>query len=224
MKDFAWILLLICLVSTPCAAADTLEIYVRNKLLQGEVIRQGDEIYVSASELKKLLKEKIEWDSGTGVISIDGNATALRLIPGRGTSLAPLKAVAKLAGYEVSLNKSTGIMDIFIKTALKQDAMPAGGTPQAAVSVAPEEKKKDLLTIEEKGTSSVMAVVTNGRAAEARNVVATCTLKTQDGAVFTQQDQKVGTMKASGTSEVLFYFPAAGGGITLQRTFTVRGD
>jgi hypothetical protein len=300
MKALTWIFVLICLVSTPCVAAETLEIYVRNKPLQGEIVQKGDEIYVSAPELQKLVREKIEWDNAGGTVSIDGQPTSIRLMQGRSGNLVPLKALAKCTGYDVSYNRSTGILDVFKKTSLKKDAVSLSTGPIAAASApaGPEGGKKDLLTIQGAGVSAVVAdapdlnkisnppgqgnpgnspvpggpgspsgpgspgnqpmtgspesshmvyspgagyhtsttstetdqglritaIVTNGRPTEARNVVATCILKTQDGAVFTQQDQLVGPMKARGTSEVLFYFPAAGGGINLQRIFTVRGD
>jgi len=290
MKVITWILLLLCIVPSSCFAVGTLEIYVRNKPLQGETMQKGDELYVSAQELKKLFKEKIEWDTATGVISLDGQATALRILQGRNGSLVPLRALAKCAGYDVSYNKSTGIMDVFKKTALKKDPVPLSVTPPASAS-APSEaegKKKDLLTIQGIGASAVVAstqettqgtnstlgnpnshpianspgnqpntgspeashmvyspgagyhtgknstntdqglrltaVVTNGRPTEARNIVATCVLKTQDGGVFTQQEQRITDLKPGGKLEVLFYFPAAGGGLNLQPSYMVRGD
>ncbi len=242
-------------------AADTMEIYVHNILLHGEILRQGTEIYVPAVELRKLIRENLSWDDGTGIITIDGKATSLRLIRHNSNLFLPLRATSQLLGYEVAYNEITGILDVYRKTSHKPDAKPADVTPETPASKPVSQdrttEKKDLLTIQEKivlqdsigtpeGTPMVnspaaglhtsqtsattdlglriTAVVTNGRATDARNVIATCILKTQDGEVYTKDERAVGTIKAGEKTEVLFYFPAAGGGIVLQRSFTVKGD
>lgn len=269
MKSFSFLIMLVCLASFAAQASENLEIYVRNRLLQGGMLRSGREIYVPAKEFRDLIRENLSWDDSTGIIMIDGKATALKLMRQKDISYLPLRATAQALGYETAENEGTGILDVYKKTAPKQDekktaapatTIAAGAdkdvTPQTA-SAADDKEKKDLLTIKEKGVQQdylgspegttmvnsphagthttadsgstdlgirITAVITNGRPTEARNVVATCTLKTQDGEVFTKDDRPAGNIKAGEKTEVLFFFPSVSGGIILQRSFTVKSD
>jgi len=261
MRFLMCIFLLAFLLPLQARASDKMEIYVHNTLLHGEILRQGTEIYVPAGEFRKLINENLSWDDGTGIITINGRDSSIRLIRRDNAFFLPIRATAKALGYEVAYNETTGIIDIYRKTTRKPDTKPAGIASEAQTSQSTSPGKtaeqKDLLTIQEKGvlqdstgsasdttmvysphagyhttqTSAttdlglrITAVVTNGRLTEARNVIAICTLKTQDGEVYTKEEHTVGTLKAGEKTEVLFYFPAAGGGVVLQRSFIVRGD
>jgi len=267
MKSASFLITLVFIASLAAQASDNLEIYVRNRPVQGGMVRSGREIYVPAKEFRDLIRENLSWDESTGVIMIDGKATTLRLMRQNGISYLPLRATAQALGYETAENEGTGILDVYKKTALMRDEKKTDAPAQTAVadtavtpqtaSASGDKEKKDLLTIKEKGVQQdyfgspegttmvnspsagthttadsgstdlgirITAVITNGRPTEARNVIATCTLKTQDGEVYTKDDRPAGNIKAGEKTEVLFFFPSVSGGIVLQRSFTVKGD
>ncbi len=273
MKISLTAFLMVCLFVSLCHASPTLEIYVHNRLLQGEVIRQGDEVYVQALELKKLIKGDLSWDEKAGIITVKGKDISARIIFSGNFVYVPLTVTARAMGYEVSYNRDTEILDVFRKIPLKpgvtNEVKPQQETSEAQTSsssqssspqsVSGETKtEKDPLTINETGGAAdsmppssgstqisysaygtphvsqtgsatsqgfrIYTQVTNGRKTEAKNVVASCVMKTQDGNVFSQQEVQVGTMKSGEVKEVIFFFPNDGGGIIITRNFSVKGD
>lgn len=236
MRIIIAVLLLACLMPLASPPAESMEIYVRNKVLRGEAIRQGNEIYVQAREFQALIGGDLAWDEQSGIISVNGKPTTLKVTTIHNKIFMPLYATAAAMGYEVAFNKTTGILDVFKKTALKTSpaVSPTGSTPQGSPAPGQTDDKKELLTIVEKGNSvapdatardlRIFAEVTNGRKTDATGVIATCVLKTQDGTVFNQQDVPVGTLTSGEKKEVMFYFPSGGGGMVLQRAFSVKGN
>lgn len=250
------------LLSISVFAASSMEIYIHNKPVQGAVITQGDEVYITAAEMKKLIRGSIEWDEKAGTVSLDGRESTIKMLKSNNTVFLPLKAVSKALGYNFSYNKKTGIMDIYRQTAYKPgitavaqptatataaataaatpgDASAAtpGGTPGTAPSPAASgAPQTDPLTIVETSQmrdggvasqTSAMRIfcnVTNGRSSEARNVVATCVMKTLDGKEFTKSVVNVGNIPAGQKKEAIFYITNDGGGIPLNRSYSVTSD
>lgn len=254
------------LLSISVFAASSMEIYIHNKPVQGAVITQGDEVYITAAEMKKLIRGSIEWDEKAGTVSLDGRESTIKMLKSNNTVFLPLKAVSKALGYNFSYNKSTGIMDVYRQTAYKPgtsavaqptatanatatpgatpgttpgDASAAtpGGTPGTAPSPAASgAPQTDPLTIVETSQmrdggvasqTSAMRIfcnVTNGRSSEARNVVATCVMKTLDGKEFTRSVVNVGNIPAGQKKEAIFYITNDGGGIPLNRSYSVTSD
>jgi len=249
------------LLSITVFAASSMEIYIHNKPVQGAVITQGDEVYITATEMKKLIKGSIEWDEKAGTVSLDGRDSTIKILRSGNTVFLPLKAISKALGYSFSYNRSTGIMDVYRQTAFKPGTTavaqptqtaasgatpggtgatpggPSAGTPGGAPSPAPSDApQSDPLTIVEKsqmrdgGVASqtsgmrIFCDVTNGRSSEARNVTATCVLKTLDGKEFTRSSVSVGNIPSGQKKEAIFYFTNDGGGIPLNRTYSVTSD
>ncbi|MGV8120381.1 MAG: hypothetical protein AB2L14_11520 [Candidatus Xenobiia bacterium LiM19] len=246
------------LLSISVFAASSMEIYIHNKPVQGAVITQGDEVYVTAAEMKKLIRGSIEWDEKAGTVTLDGRESTIKMLKSNNTVFLPLKAVSKALGYNFSYNKKTGIMDVYRQTAYKPGtsavAQPTGtatpgatpgdasaGTPGGTPGTAPSPAasgapQTDPLTIVETSQTrdggvasqtSAMRIfcnVTNGRSSEARNVVATCVLKTLDGKEFTKSVVNVGNIPAGEKKEAIFYITNDGGGIPLNRSYSVTSD
>ncbi len=242
MKKSALLIFVFFILSISVFAAASMEIYIHNRPVQGAVITQGDEVYITAAELKKLIKGNIEWDEKAGTVTIDGNQSTIKLLKSNNTVFLPLKATSKALGYNFSYNRSTGIMDVFKQTAFKPGttavAQPAqspapGASPSPTPSGTPQ---FDPLTItptnvtrDNAGSQSASGIryfcdVTNGRSTEARNVVGTCVLNTMDGKVFNKMDVNVGNIPAGQKKEAIFYFTSDGGGIQLNPTYTVTSD
>jgi len=242
MKKIVLIASAFLMLSITVIAAASMEIYIHNKPVQGPVITQGDEIYVTAAELKKLIRGNIEVDEKSGTVTIEGSQSTIKILKSNNTAFLPLKATAKALGYEFSYNKSTGIMDVYKKTAFKPgttaiatptQAATTGATPGASPSPATSgSPQSNPLSVVEKsqnrdnaaGSASsgvrLFCEVTNSGSTEARNVVATCVLKTTDGKEFNKMDVNVGNIPAGGKKEAIFYFTSDGGGLPLMRTYT----
>ncbi|MHC9542365.1 MAG: hypothetical protein AB9903_22880 [Vulcanimicrobiota bacterium] len=257
LSTFAFLLL-----SISVFAASSMEIYIHNKPVQGAVITQGDEVYITAAEMKKLIRGSIEWDEKAGTVSLDGRESTIKMLKSNNTVFLPLKAVSKALGYNFSYNKKTGIMDVYRQTAYKPGTTavaqptqtaapgatpgaipgatpgaPSAGTPGTAPSPAASgAPQNDPLTIVETsqmrdsaGTSQTSGMrifcdVTNKSSSEARNVVATCVLKTMDGKEFTKSSVSVGNISSGQKKEAIFYFTNDGGGIPLNRSYSVTSD
>lgn len=235
------IALILFILSIAPVCGQDIDIYVHNKLLQGEKKQVGDEIYVSGEVLKGLLKDPISWDEGTGVITLKDEATSLKIIRSGKTVLVPLKAIAKALDLKMSYNKDTGILDVF-KQAPPQKETPqvtqtnpqTGQNPQASPTPGASPGAPDLLTITEKSAMPdgadpakaglrIYAEVTNGRSATAKNVIATCSLKDFEGKVITQQQAQAGDLNPGEKKEVLFYFNNTGG-VDFTKAYTVKSD
>ncbi|MDQ7821604.1 MAG: hypothetical protein RDV48_02280 [Candidatus Eremiobacteraeota bacterium] len=240
-KRLILMFLMLCLV-IEAGMASAMEIYIHNKPLSGKILTQGDEIFVPAAELKKLIRGELSWSEQDGSVKANGNETSIKIMRAQSTVYLPLKAVASAMGYKVTVNKATGIVDLYQQKALMPGTSPTPQPTQAAgqtqpATASPGDSKgpegPDPLTIVEKSSMEdgkdpknaglrIYALVTNGRGKDANNVVATCMLLS-DGKVYNQKVENVGRLAAGEKKEVIFYFPA-GWTQQMKHDFTVKGD
>jgi hypothetical protein len=247
VKKLIFAAIVLFLAFGPIMASD-LEIFIQNRPLQGAPVLQGDEIYVPASELQKLLKGAFTWND-RGEIQVQGETLSAKTLTTPGGLMVPLKSLSKALGYKISINSATGIVDVYKERA----ADPVKTAPVSTVSATPSasprpspgqpEVKKDLLTIRETSFSPdtgvadkegvtrgyrVFCDVVNGRSSPARNVSAQCVLKRADEQVIASKIESLGTLAPGERKEVIFYIPSYEPTIVntnlIKRELTVKGE
>jgi len=248
MKHFTKIILLFCLFSILPAHAAQPDIYIHNRLLSGEVIKDGNEFYVQGEELKKLLKTDFSWDAATGNIIINGSSSTIKIRSFEDGIFVPLIALTRAMGYEVIHNQATGILDIFEKK--QPEPVQPPGDPTGQTTIEPDgqsinepgnhqtqDKEDTLIVIEKRGFSDIRPGITstgvstrfivdviNGRYSRARNVKVLCILRKADGSIYARQEVKAGDIEPGKRKEVIFFFSVYPTTLEVLPIYEVRSD